>query len=431
MTLADRSDWDVVVVGTGAAGIAAAEELGRAEPRPSVLLLSDEERLPYKRTKISKNIAQGFEREQFAQFPEEWYADQGFNLQLRARVSMLDPSARLIELQDGRRYYWGSLILAPGADPVAPLLPAELRGDPMVFLVRTAAHVEALRGALSSVRRVAVVGAGVLGVEVAEQIRRCGQEVLLIGRDVQLMPRQLNETAADRLRKILGAEGVDLRLDQPVTAFEGRRDGGFVVGLADGGVKADLLVYCVGVRPRTVLAANAGLAVDHGILVDSSLRTSHRGIFAAGDAAQHPDGTVTQLWHAAQHQGELAARNAVGGEVRHQNPPFRLKCEVFGHYFFSMNVPRLASGARRTAALPGVAAAAGPASRAGVPADEPTESFDREEEVRGPVYRCLYYRRDRLFGAVMVDDRDRAKRYEAAVREGWTRRTVRAELPLS
>jgi hypothetical protein len=154
-------------------------------------------------------------------------------------------------------------------------------------------------------------------------------------------------------------------------------------------------------------------------------------VFAAGDAAQHPNGTVTHLWHAAQYQGELAARSAVGKHVHHDNPPFRLKCEVFGHYFFSMNVPQLAAATHRAGALPAVGAASAPNERVSFPEKKPAEPFDREEEARGSVYRCLYYRNDRLFGVVMVDDRDRAKRYEAAVREGWARGTVHLELPLS
>jgi NADPH-dependent 2,4-dienoyl-CoA reductase/sulfur reductase-like enzyme len=404
MSRADRSEWDVVVVGAGAAGVAAAEELSRLQPRPSVLIVSDEDRLPYKRTKISKNIARGFEREEFAQLPREWYAHAGFELVTGARVSALDPQAHRLELADGRGFGWGSLILATGADPVPPLADTTVQAERKVFVVRTAAQVESLRSALGASGRVAVVGAGVLGVEVAEQVRRCGQEVVLVGRQQRLMPRQLNEEAAERLADVMGAGGVQLRLGEKVERIEDGRGRTLSLGLRAGGLETDLIVFCVGVRPRTELAARAGLAVDHGILVDGALRTSHPAVFAAGDAAQHPDGSVTHLWHAAQYQGALAARCAVGREAHHDNPPFRLKCEVFGQYFFSMNVP-----VRRS------------------PGDAPKP----EEQARGPLYRCLYYREERLCGVIMVNDGERAKRYEAAVREGWTRRTLHAELPLS
>ena len=433
----DRSAWDVIIVGAGAAGIAAAQTLARCAPRSSVLLLSEEDRLPYKRTKISKHIARGFAREQFAQLPPEWYAEQGFGLGLRARVVALDPPEHRVELADGTRLSWDSLILATGADPILPVLPFGPSADlpqhpplpPAVFVLRTAAQVEALRAALGRAHRVAVIGAGVLGLEVTEQLRLLDREVLLIGRDPQLMARQLNPRAAQDLAEVLRANGVELRLQETVMGLERRPGGGVAVGLVGGEAEADLVVWCVGVRPRSELAARAGLRVDHGILVDRALRTSHPGILAAGDVAQHPDGTVSHLWHAAKHQGELAALSAAGEQIGHENPPFRLKCEVFGQYVFSMGVPAFDLPARGAAREPAAAVSRRAGSSPVDTEDDELEPWEAAEEAAGGMYRCLYFRGGRLSGALMVNDRDRAKLYEAAVREGWSRPRVEKELP--
>lgn len=428
----DRSEWDVIVVGAGAAGVSAAGAFGGMQARRSVLVLSEEDRLPYKRTKISKHIARGFGREEFAQLPADWYSARGFGLALGARAVALDPEGHGLELSDGTRLSWKRLILAGGADPVLPPLPFTPNGSDRVFVVRTAAQVEALREAARDAHRVVVVGTGVLGVEVAEQMRLLGREVVLIGREAQPMPRQLNAAAATRLQESLSSNGVDLRLEQRVVGVQRRRGGGYAVGLTREEVAADLLVFCLGVRPRLELAAAAGLGTDRGILVDAALRTSHPEVFAAGDAAQHPDGSLTHLWHAARYQGELAARSAAGEAVRHDNPPFRLKCEVFGQYFFSMNVPVPGTLRLRRAPQPAVAGAVRPAGLSSPGEDPPAPlGFEQVEEADGGAYRCLYFEEDRLSGVLMVNDRDRAKSYEQAVREGWERGRVEAELPLS
>ncbi|MBN1837547.1 MAG: FAD-dependent oxidoreductase [Spirochaetales bacterium] len=421
----DRVDWDLIIVGAGAAGMSAAETARLLKPGWSVLLLSEEDRLPYKRTKISKHIAGGFAREAFAQQPAEWYSGQGLELAVGVRAVGLDPDGRRLELTDGTRLSWSRLILAAGADPVLPALPVSLGEDDGHFVVRTAAQVEALRRALGGARRVAVIGAGVLGVEVAEQLRLHGLQVVLIGRGERLMPRELNNEGSDRLREALTGNGVSVRLEEREIAVQRRRRRGYAVALAHGEARADLVVFCLGARPRIDLAAEAGLRTDRGILVDAAMRTSHPEIFAAGDAAQHPDGAITHLWHAAQHQGELAARSAAGQTIRHESPPFRLKCEVFGQYFFSMNVPLAREKPGVTGAKPGTT---GTGRRAEGAFD--AEPLDPVEEADGAVYRCLYYRGDNLLGALMVNDRERAKAYERAVREGWTRGRVAEELPL-
>jgi NAD(P)H-nitrite reductase large subunit len=131
------------------------------------------------------------------------------------------------------------------------------------------------------------------------------------------------------------------------------------------------------------------------------MQTSAEGIYAAGDVAEHDGGVTTELWHAAEYQGEVAALNAIGKVTPFDNPPFRLKCEVFGSYFFSVGKP------------------------------QNSLDYAIEEHERGSMYQSFYFNADdQLVGVVMVNDRDHAKEYEQAVRERWDRKRVEAGFPL-
>ena len=103
----------------------------------------------------------------------------------------------------------------------------------------------------------------------------------------------------------------------------------------DGSFPAGFAIIAPGFSPRTGLAARSGISCRKGILVDRSLRTSAQDVWAAGDCAEHPDGSVTGLWHSAEHQGRVVAENMLGGHAENHNPPYRLKCEVFGGFWFS------------------------------------------------------------------------------------------------
>jgi NAD(P)H-nitrite reductase large subunit len=159
-------------------------------------------------------------------------------------------------------------------------------------------------------------------------------------------------------------------------------------------LRFDAAVLCVGVKPDVALAEDAGLETGRGILVNDHLETSNPDIYAAGDCAEHADGSVTDLWHAAEYQGEIAAKNAAGGDIAYDGLLFRLKLEVFDSYFFSINKPR-----------------------------DPLAVENVESEI-GKLYQCFFFEEDRLTGAIMVNDKERAKEYQQAVRESWEKQRV-------
>lgn len=390
--------YDIAIVGGCAAGCAAASAIQEHTGGRRVVLIDEESRLPYKRTKVSKSFATGFSRDEFRLEEESWYRNNGVELCTGHRVLDIFPENHTVTLDDGRQLQWDSLILATGARARRPAF------DPAIVerlhFPITAAAVERMRTEAMDIQHALVVGMGVLGVEVVDQLRRMGKKVTFLGRGGTVMPRELNETGFRRMEEILRAQDVELIFHEEVAsvALDGDR---FVVTMnRSGGMRTfDLIVYCTGVEPNIDLAVSAGLDSQRGVLVDERLRTSHPNIFAAGDVAQHRDGRVTHLWRQAEQQGRIAGLNATGGAEPYRFVPFRLKCEIFDHYFFSV----------------------------GRPNPEEVEAYDIVEHTDGGRYLCSYYRGDVLDGLIMIGDKDRQKQYLRAVVEGWPRPRFEAE----
>ena len=387
---------DTVIIGTGIAGMSALAAVSEKEPTHEIVLVGDEDRLPYKRTKISKHIARGFERDEFALHDPEWFSQRNVDLKLGRKVVAIDPHRQTVVLDGGDRIGWKRLIIATGARAREPGIPGY--DADFCRTVRQAGDVERLMQSITGNQSVLVVGAGVLGIEIAEQLRAKGSAVRLISSGSSAMPRELNRTAERTMRTLLEAAEIDLILNHRIVSVSraGGATDGIVVRTTAGEFAADLVVFAIGSVPETQLAADAGLEVREGILVDEFLETSIKGIYAAGDAVQRRGAAVSHLWHEAEAQGRFAGLNAVGPPVAYPATAYRLKCEVFGHYFFSMGYP-------------------GPDAEGG---------HEIIEDIETP-YRCFYFQDGRLTGTVMVDDGKRSKEYESAVRQGLDKTQVR------
>jgi NAD(P)H-nitrite reductase large subunit len=407
MRASESRDWEIIIVGGGIAAYSAAAAIAGRDPACRVAILSEEDRVPYRRTKISKLLAQGFAPAQLEIQPSSWYRDNHLEIRANCRVAAVDPRSHTLSLEDGSVLSWKKLILAPGAAAGKPQLPGyrEAREKYRAFCLRTALDAELLRAFAAGRESALVVGMGVLGVEVAEQLRNLGLQVTVAEAQARAMAADLDDGASVILEKILRDRGIRLLFSERVHSLEVDGNGPLKVGLTGRRLRPDLLVFCLGAVPRAELALGAGLPVQRGILADSYLRTSHPDIYAAGDAVQHPDGGTTHLWHAAEQQGAVAGANACGADIPYPNPPFRLKCEVFGHYFFSMNWK---------------------AHRSSEQHSDPRETAVYRD---GTIYRHFQFKGGRVAGVVMIDDRSRAELYKQAVVERWTSRQVEQLLP--
>ena len=312
----------VVIVGGGAAGFAAAEMLRREGFAGSVTLLSSDESAPYDRPNCSKDYLAGNAPEDWIPLkPPDFYAQHAITLELGAEVTAIDAKARQVTLAAGRNIAFDKLLLATGAEPVRLDIPGA--GEPHVHVLRSLADARAIIAAAKAARSVVVIGASFIGLEVAASLRARELEVHVVAPEQRPMERVLGREFGDFIRALHEEHGVVFHLEETATAIKGR-----AVTLKGGTtLSADLVVVGVGVRPRTKLAEEAGLAVDRGVLVNEYLETSAPGIYAAGDIARWPDphtGEKLRIehWVVAERQGQAVARNMMGQRTRFADVPF-------------------------------------------------------------------------------------------------------------
>lgn len=315
-----------VIVGAGLAGAGAAGELRERGFDGRLVLVGAERELPYERPPLSKDYLRGeAERSKLLVHAERFYEDREIELMLGVSASKLDPGAARLTLSDGREISYTAVLLATGSEPRRLAVPgADLDG---IYYLRTLADCEALRTRLGQGGRVAVVGAGWIGSEVAASARQLGLDVTMLDPldlpNVRVFGREIGEF----YRQLHAEHGVRLMLGESVAAFEGQTA---VRRLRTGSgriVDCDLVVVGVGVRPRVALAQDAGLDVDGGVVVDARLRSSAAGVFAAGDVANawHPffeQRIRLEHWSAALNQGPAAARSMLGDEAPYEQLPY-------------------------------------------------------------------------------------------------------------
>ncbi|MEU9477782.1 FAD-dependent oxidoreductase [Streptomyces sp. NPDC048191] len=300
------SNTRVVVIGAGLAGVRLARRLG--ELGTPALLVGEEEHPPYNRVLLAEVLAGRYAPEVIG-LP----APAGL---LRGRVTGIDRGARTVECADGSSIAYDTLVLATGSNPVLPPLRGLFTPDHQlpegVHAFRTMDDCLGLAKAVRPGVRAVVVGGGLLGVSAARALAVRGAQVVLAQQAERLMERQLDPDASRLVLRHLTGLGVEVHTECRVRDVRCVAGAVRSVEMADGyALDADLVVVACGVRPRTSLAEQAGLAVHRGILVDDELRTSDPHIHAVGDCVQH-DGTVYGLAAPALEQADALAELLAG-----------------------------------------------------------------------------------------------------------------------
>jgi len=315
----------VVVIGGGLAGGSAAVALREQGYGGRLVVVTNEPHLPYERPPLSKGyLAGSTPLGELMVRPQEWYVDQDVEVVTGQEASRLDLEKRTVQV--GRDVLdFDKLLLATGSS--ARRVPALEQGGAPVAYLRSIDDSDRLRAAIRDGQRLAVVGGGWIGLEVAATAREAGCEVTVVEMlDVPLQ-RVLGAEVGEVFAGLHREHGVDLRTGASVVGVE--RDGdGARVSLGDGtSVSADLVVVGAGATPNLDLAREAGLVVDGGVLVDSRLRTSHPDVYAAGDIAlaEHPRlgrRVRVEHWDNAGEQGRAAAANLLGADRAYDRLPY-------------------------------------------------------------------------------------------------------------
>ncbi|WP_448005603.1 NAD(P)/FAD-dependent oxidoreductase [Agromyces bauzanensis] len=318
----------IVIIGGGLAGARAAEGARDAGYDGPLVIVSGEAALPYIRPPLSKEFLAGdAERDSIDVHPAAWYEDQRVDVRLGRRAVRLDPSAHAVELDDGSMLRYRRALLATGASPRRFGGPgADLAG---VHLLRTVEDSVALRDALrEGRRRVVVIGAGWIGLEVAAAARGYDNDVTVLGLETVPLNAAIGDDAGSVFAALHREHGVDLRMSTSVAGILG--EGGRVTGVElEGGdvVPADVVVVGIGAIPETGLAEAAGLEVDRGVVTDAAFRTSADDVYAVGDVASvfHPvlqQPIRIEHWANAENAGKAAGRALAGESVEYDEIPY-------------------------------------------------------------------------------------------------------------
>jgi 3-phenylpropionate/trans-cinnamate dioxygenase ferredoxin reductase subunit len=276
--------FDIAIVGAGHGGAQAAIQLRQLGFAGSIALIGAEAEPPYERPPLSKEYLAG--EKDFGRMlvrPESFWAERGVELVLGTSISSLDPAAKTLE---GGRFGYGALIWATGGEPRR--LGCEGGDLAGVHVVRRKADVDSIRSELDSVRRVAVVGGGYIGLETAAVLRKLGKEVVLL----EALDRVLARVAGPEISYFYAAEhrahGVDVRLGASVASILGEEGRVAAVRLQDGSsIEAEMAIVGIGVEAAVAPLLAAGAAGANGVDVDACCRTSLPGIYAIGDCAAH------------------------------------------------------------------------------------------------------------------------------------------------
>ncbi|MEM5583756.1 FAD-dependent oxidoreductase [Roseibium sp. AS2] len=317
---------DIVIIGAGQAGAQVAHSLRQGGFEGPLRLIGDEPHPPYQRPPLSKKFLAGeIGAEGLWLRPPAFYTTQNIDLIPDTRVAAIDRDAKRLKLESGDTLSYGKLVLATGTH--ARLVKFDGADKDGVVTLRSIADVDLIRDRLQATGRIVIVGAGYIGLEVAAVARALGKDVTVLEAQDRPMKRVVSQTVSDFFIRLHESHGVDLRLNTGIESLEG---GDAVTGVKlQGGevVPADLVLVAVGAEPNDRLAAEAGLEVDNGILVDGCGQTSDPDIHAAGDCTRFYSGRYQRSVRMesvqnAIDQAKAVAQSLVGQDVDYDPMPW-------------------------------------------------------------------------------------------------------------
>ena len=304
-----------VIIGGSAAAIGCIEGVRSVDKTGEIILITGETEWNYSRPLISYLLEGKTTRDKMWCRPDSFFTRNGVTVKAGVLATALDAGDRTVRLSTGERLAYDRLLAATGSRPFVPPIPG-LETVERTFCFQTLSDASALAEALRPESRVLILGAGLTGVKCAEGIRGLCAQIAIADLAPRVLPAVLDDTAAAMVQARMEEKGVRFYLNDSAAAFRGN-----TARLQSGTeLEFDVLVTAVGVRPNTQLVADAGGAVDRGILVDGRCATTLPDVYAAGDCAQGYDAVsgekrMLPLWPNAVLQGETAGINMAGGRA--------------------------------------------------------------------------------------------------------------------
>ncbi|XXJ19774.1 NAD(P)/FAD-dependent oxidoreductase [Desulfovibrio caledoniensis] len=387
---------DYVIVGNGVSAIGAIEGIRQHDQTGSITIISDEAVPTYGRPLISYYLSDKIKFDTLPFRPEEFYERNQVTMRLGSRVLSVDAKEKVLVLDCGDKVKYDKLLLATGGTPVKPALPG-IEG-PGVHNFTTVAHAETLKELVDKVKKVVVIGAGLIALKAAEGFAEKGVDVTIVVRS-RIMRTYFDETAGELIVGHLEKNGIRF-MQGTATKEIVRYEDGTIKGVEtdQGMVPADVVIVAAGVRPNMGLAIQAGLATEQGIRVDDYMATSDPDVFAAGDVAEAKDlltgeYTVRPIWPNAYSQGLNAGRNMAGAKTLYSGGLSMNSITYYGLPTISVGETNLADDDRFETAV----------------------YLDREKSV----YRKLIFKGNVLAGCILIGDIDAAGFYTSFIKNAF------------
>ncbi|WP_029062463.1 FAD-dependent oxidoreductase [Labrenzia sp. DG1229] len=317
---------EIVIIGAGQAGAQLAHSLRQGGFEGPLRLIGDEPHPPYQRPPLSKKYLSGdVGAEGLWLRPPAFFETNQIDHIPNTKAVSIDRAAKRVHLENGDTLAYGKLVLATGTNArTLPLKGADKTG---VVTLRSIADVDAIRDGLSSSNGIAIIGAGYIGLEVAAVAKAMGKSVSVIEAQDRPMKRVVSQAVSDYFTRLHQDKGIDMRLETGVESIEGDET---VTGvkLNNGDViSAELVLIAVGAEPNDQLAAETGLEVDNGVLVDGSGQTSDPNIYAVGDCTRfysnrYQRSVRMESVQNAIDQAKAAAQSLLGEDIDYDPVPW-------------------------------------------------------------------------------------------------------------
>jgi len=308
------SDQKIVIIGSGIAGLSAAESARKTDPDAGIMILSENPHLPYQRPRLPGVIMDPESVDKIVLHKESWYEDQNIDLRRGLAVKHVDPDRQEVELEDGSKIHYDKLILATGSRSfMPPMKGGDLEG---VFTLWTLDNALAISDYIKTAETGVVIGGGLLGLEAAYALKQRGLDTSILERSGALLARQLDERSSAMFQEQVERVGVKVVKNAVTKEILAGPSTGRVASvlLEDGGqVPADIVIVSTGVRARLEVMEGTDIAIDRCFVVNNKMETNIPNIYAAGDNAIM-EGLWYGLWPVSMREGKVAGANAAGGD---------------------------------------------------------------------------------------------------------------------
>jgi len=331
-----------VIIGNSHAALSALESINRIDPQSNTIIISKDEEMAYSPASLIAFIAGEIKEENLSLRSSSFYDMMNARLLAKHRVEDLDARNKEITFTDGSKLGYDQVLIATGSSPLVP--PIEGLGKDGALTLRTIADAERIIELCKSSKKAAIIGAGLIGMEIAAALRKRGLDVVLVEIEERVVPLYFDNDGASLIESVYREQGIEVRTGNKVASIE-RGVKGQRLNLQSGErIDADFVLMATGVRPNVEFMVNSGIEVMDGILVNERLQTSNPSVFAAGDVTQGKgffgeDNVMAPSVFNAVRQGEVAGSNMAGG-TRVFAGSFAVNIfNAFGNVFFSMGVP--------------------------------------------------------------------------------------------